>query len=166
MQFNNGKYGCRKLTDKPVSDFDIMKNMMKNSVTLYKDIEPKLVVNKWKCKDGTILNSRSRHDFVDHYDAKGEYYMVDGGLSYIHHTGNMECMCVYSTDSHDKIRDNFEWTSYGKTGRDPAKTNLLKNLDTDHISAIIETQVHLSDHILDVFKNELIYRTGVKNGTR
>jgi hypothetical protein len=149
-----------------LNDYDICLNMIKNSkvrladtITLYDETKSHLVCNKWKCKDGTILNSRSRHDYVDHYDVNGEYYMLDGGLSYIRHSGNMECMCVYSTDSHEKIRDNFEWTSYGKTGRDLAKTNLLKNLDTDHIEAIIETQVHLSDHILDVFKNELIYRS-------
>ena len=120
--------------------------------------ESLLVVNKWKCKDGTILNSRSRHDFVDHYDSNGEYYVVDGGLDYIRHSGNMECMCIYSTDSHEKIRDNFEWTSYGKTGRDPAKTQLLKDLDPYHIVAIIETQTHLPLHIKKIFQDELEYR--------
>ena len=67
-------------------------------------------------------------------------------------------MCVYSTDSHDKIRDNFEWTSYGKIGRDPAKTQLLKDLDPCHNVAIIESQSHLSPHIKKIFQDEIEYR--------
>ena len=120
--------------------------------------EPLLVVNKWKCKDGTILNSRSRHDYVDHYDTNGEYYMVDGGLSYIHHTGNMECMCVYSTDLHEKIRDNFEWGSYGKTGTEELHYILLKDLEDDHINAILRTQTRLLDHVKKIFQDEIEYR--------
>ena len=42
-----------------------------------------LVANVWKCLDGTILQSKHRHDFVDYTDAAGNYYMVDG-LSLIH----------------------------------------------------------------------------------
>ena len=120
--------------------------------------EALLVVNKWKCKDGTILNSRSRHDYVDHYDVNGEYYMVDGGLSYIRHTGNMEPMCVYSTDSHDKIRDNFEWGSYGKTGTEELHYILLKDLEDDHINAILRTQTRLLDHVKKIFQDEIEYR--------
>jgi hypothetical protein len=30
-----------------------------------------LLVNKWKCKDGTILHSRSTYDYVCHTNANG-----------------------------------------------------------------------------------------------
>ena len=132
------------------------------SVVLFgfsKDNMIHLLVNKWKCKDGTILHSHSTHDYVCHTDANGEFSFVDGGTSYIRHSGNMEPILVYSTDPHSKIRDNFEWTSYGINGDEEPKVNLLKDLTTEHISAIIQSQKHLPEHITKVFNDELTYRS-------
>lgn len=121
--------------------------------------EVKLLVNKWKCKDGVILHSKHRYDFVGHTDANGEFFFVDGGISgYIRHSGNMEPMLVYTSDPHELIRDNFEWTSYGINGDEPAKRQLLKELTVDHMNAILRTQKHLPEYILDLFRNELDYR--------
>lgn len=117
-----------------------------------------LLCNKWRCKDGTILHSRHRHDYVTHIDSNGELYTVDGGNSYIRHSGNMEPLLVYTNDPHELIRDNFEWTSYGINGDEPAKRQLLKELTVDHMNAILRTQKHLPEHIKEVFKNELAYR--------
>jgi len=117
-----------------------------------------LLVNKWKCKDGTILQSRHRHDYCTHTDSNGEHYMLDGGLEYFRHSGNLEPMCVYTNDSHEKIRDNFEWGSYGKNGEEELHYILLKDLTDEHISAILKTQKHLVEHIRKVFTDELIYR--------
>lgn len=117
------------------------------------------ICNKWKCKDGTILVSRHRHDYVTHVDSNGESYFLDGGLSYFRHSGNMEPMIVYNTDPHDKIRENFEWTSYGVNGDEDAKINLLKDLSYDHICAIIRTQTRLAPHIKKIFQDELTYRS-------
>jgi hypothetical protein len=117
-----------------------------------------LVCNKWKCKDGTILVSRNRYDYVTHVDSNGESYLLDGGLTYIRHSGNMECMCVYSTDSHEKIRENFEWGSYGKTGKEVLHYILLRDITDEHLCAIIKTQTHLSTHIMKLFTDELTYR--------
>lgn len=121
--------------------------------------EVHLLCNKWKCKDGTILVSKHRYDYVRHTDAEGEFYFVDGGIGgYIRHSGNMTPMLVYTNDPHELIRENFGWTSYGVNGDKPAKLNLLKDLTEDHIRAILSTQTHLPDYILNVFKNELTYR--------
>jgi len=118
----------------------------------------KLLVNKWKCKDGTILQSKHRHDYVSHTDANGEFYFVDGGISYIRHSGNMEPLLVYTTSPHEEIRDNFTWTSYGINGDKEPKINLLKDLSKDHIRAIISTQKQVPPHIREVFLNEILYR--------
>jgi len=117
-----------------------------------------LLVNKWKCKDGTILHSKHRHDYVSHTDVNGEFYFLDGGTDYYRHSGNMEPMCVYSTDPHEKIRDNFTWTSYGINGDEEPKVNLLKNLTDEHIGAILRTQTHLPEHIMKVFTDEVQFR--------
>jgi hypothetical protein len=118
-----------------------------------------IVCNKWRCKDGTVLNSHSRHDYITHTDAIGEFYFLDGGLIYIRHSGNMECMCVYSTDPHDKIRDNFEWGSYGKSGKEELHYIVLKDINDDHLCAIIKTQTHLDTHIMKIFTDEVTYRS-------
>jgi len=118
-----------------------------------------LLCNKWRCKDGTVLHSKHRHDYVSYTDANGEFYFVDGGISYIRHSGNMEPLLVYTTSPHEKIRDNFTWTSYGINGDEEPKVNLLKELTDDHISSIIRTQKHLAEYIMQVFINELAYRS-------
>lgn len=118
-----------------------------------------LLCNKWRCKDGTVLQSRHQHDHVSHTSENGEYSFCDGGAGgYIRHSGNMEPMLVYTNDPHELIRDNFEWTSYGINGDEPAKRQLLKELTVDHMNAILRTQKHLPTYILDLFKNELKYR--------
>lgn len=122
------------------------------------DNEVHLLCNKWKCKDGTILHSKHRYDFVSHTDANGEYSFCDGGLNYIRHSGNMTPMLVYTTDSHEVIRENFEWGSYGRNGDEELHYILLKNLTHEHIGAILKTQKHLAEHVLNVFRNELTYR--------
>jgi len=34
------------------------------------------------CPDGTIIQTRHRHDFVGHEDKNGNFYAIDGGLEY------------------------------------------------------------------------------------
>lgn len=117
-----------------------------------------LICNKWRCKDGTILHSKHRHDYVIHTAVDGTYSFADGGTDYIRHSGNMEPMLVYTSDPHELIRENFGWTSYGVNGDESAKYNLLKDLTSDHINAILRTQKHLPEHISKVFSDEILYR--------
>lgn len=118
-----------------------------------------LLCNKWRCKDGTILISKHKYDFVSHIDSNGEFSFVDGGTSgYIRHSGNMESICVYTNDPHELIRESFGWISYGINGDEPAQYNLLKDLSSEHIKAILKTQKHLPEYMKKVFSNELTYR--------
>ena len=43
----------------------------------------KLIRSCLETPDGTILQSRSRHDYRQHLDANGKTYMLDGGLDYV-----------------------------------------------------------------------------------
>ena len=46
----------------------------------------------------------------------------------------------------------------GKDGRQPLVYKLLKDLDSDHIEAILKTQHQISDFYKEIFKEELKYR--------
>lgn len=43
----------------------------------------KLIRNAIKTPDGTVLESTHTHDFKSHIDKNGNYYAIDGGLSYL-----------------------------------------------------------------------------------
>ena len=70
----------------------------------------RLVSNKLRTPDGTILQSFHRHDYVTHIDANGEKYMVDGGLSYPRRNTYkipFEELSVYNTDLFELVREEF-----------------------------------------------------------
>ena len=125
--------------------------------------ERQLIYSAWKTPDGTILHSRHRHDYCEHFDAVSkEWYILDGGLDYIRSSVNTvppEDLTLYADDPHEKIREVFVWKSYGKNCSQPEGVyTLLKDLTDEHLIAICETQAHLPDYIMKVFKNEIRFR--------
>ena len=122
------------------------------------DETPKLIVNRWKCKDGTILQSLHRHDYVDHVDKNNQYYSVDGGTVYIRVSGELTSLCLYTDDAHEEIRKYFAWGSYmGDFSGDKYWIPLYK-LGDSHIGAILHTQLHMPEHIRAMFIDEQEYR--------
>ena len=120
-----------------------------------------LVVNKIRTPDGTILWSRHRHDYVTHLDENGEEYMLDGGTEHIRTSVNevsAESLAVYTDDDHSVIREGFMWGTRGLTGDSPLIWKPLKDLEIDHINAILKTQTHIPDWVRTIFENELEYR--------
>ena len=128
--------------------------------------ERQLIYSAWRTPDGTILHSRHRHDYQEHFDTVSkEWYILDGGNDYIRCSVNQvpaEDLTLHSDDTHDKIREVFIWKSYGKNFSQPEGVyTLLKDLTDDHIIAICETQTHLPEYILEMFKNEIQFRGGL-----
>ena len=117
-----------------------------------------ILVSKMLCPDGKVLHSKYRHDYVDHTDANRFYYFLDGGNSYIRHSGNAELLTIYENDPHSKIRDHFCWGSRGKLGDEPLHYIILKDMEDGHINAILETQHHIQEYIRKVFEDELHVR--------
>jgi len=113
--------------------------------------------------DGTTLHSGSRWDYKEHVDTiTGETYFTDGGNDYIRRSVNIvrpTCLDVFYEDLHVKIRNVFSWGTYGKNGDEPFKRVLLKDMTNEHIQAIINTQTHIPDHMVNMFEDELTYRT-------
>ena len=124
--------------------------------------DEKIVANRIRTPDGTILESMHRHDYVTYTDANGLEYMVDGGLDYLrrnlHDDAPYEELSVYADDPHELIREVFKWGTRGKDGNQPLKYVPLKDLTSDHIEAILETQAHISGHIQNIFLDELSFR--------
>ena len=120
--------------------------------------EPKIVANRIRTPDGTILESMHRHDYVTYTDANGKEYMVDGGLDYlrriVHDDAPAEELSVYSDAPHSVIREVFKWGTRGKDGKQPLKFVVLKDMTTDHIEAILETQ-NLPGYMRKIFLDEL-----------
>jgi len=123
--------------------------------------ERKLLANVMRTPDGTVLQSNHVHDYVEHTDANGKLYMVDGGVQYIrrtwHDEDNGEDLSVYTDDPHAKIRDWFRWGTYGKEGKGPLVWSKLKHLSTNHIERILD-EGHARHHLVKVFKGELEFR--------
>ena len=122
----------------------------------------KLLANRIKTPDGTILESLHRHDYKTYIDKNGLEYMVDGGLEYLRRNVQDSApateMSVYNTDPHETIREAFKWGTRGKDGKQPLTYLVLKDMATDHIEAILETQTHITEEIRQVFIDELEYR--------
>ena len=120
--------------------------------------EARIVANRIRTPDGTILESMHRHDYVTYTDANGKEYMVDGGLDYlrrnVHEDAPAEELSVYSDAPHSVIREVFKWGTRGIDGKQPLKFVVLKDMTTDHIEAILETQ-NLPGYMRKIFLDEL-----------
>lgn len=112
--------------------------------------------------DGTILESRHRHDFRTHVDSiTKERYIVDGGLDYRRGTlDEVDCkdLCIYLEDGIELVRKTFTWGTYGKNGDEPYRQVKLCNMSDEHIQACLETQFTMHPHCREAFLMEQEYR--------
>jgi hypothetical protein len=122
--------------------------------------ESRILLNRIKTPDGTILTSYNRHNYVEYKDTlTKEVLMVDGGTDYLRrNVGTYEELSVYDDGSHITRRSAVHWGTRGKDGRQPLVYKPLKDLDSDHIEAILKTQHQISDFYREVFMEELKYR--------
>ena len=118
--------------------------------------------NSIRCPDGTEIVSRHVHDYVTHAQKDGRIYAVDGGNNYLRRVcvdKDWEDTSILGLIDHEVDRGIFTWTSFGVNGDEPPNTQLLEDMDTDHIKAILKSQVHLArTDIEKLFENELKWR--------
>lgn len=122
-----------------------------------------LLVNGLITPDGTVLISHYGHDYVTYTDKNGEWYMIDGGPSEYGtrmslNVEKAKVLKIYSNSKHSLIREYLEWGTYGKSGKEPHKYVALKDLELDHIKAILETQKHISETFRKILKKEIKFR--------
>lgn len=125
-----------------------------------KEGEPKIVYNALRTPDGTIIESKYRYDCKFYLDQNGKEYMVDGGLDYIHSSahGDEEYLTLTIDDDHERVRDFVTWGTYGIDGKQPLTFVRLKDMDTDHIKKVLETQAQMRPALRIAMQNELDYR--------
>ncbi len=132
----------------------------------YKEPQNHIVYNALQTPDGTILESLHRHDYKQYIDANGESYMIDGGLDYLRYNLIPKAppilLTVYNDDPHTLVRTVIRWGSYGVTGKDALKVQVLADMSNLHIKNIIENITHIPKWRMDIFEDELEYRK-VKN---
>ena len=126
-----------------------------------KEEKPKILSSRMRTPDGTILESKHRHDYVTHTDANGKEYMLDGGRDYVRCSanGDEELLTVTSDDSHSLIREVVNWGTYGKDGDEPLRYVTIAGLNPYHLRAILDThQKRMSPALYKVMQDEVKYR--------
>lgn len=122
-----------------------------------------LVYNAIRTPDGTVLESKHRHDYNVYVDKNGKEYMVDGGLDYtrrnVYDDAPYQELSVYLTDGHDKVREVVKWGTYGKDGNQPLSYILLKDMSTEHIQACLDNVKTMHPAYKESFKEELKLRS-------
>lgn len=124
-----------------------------------------IIRNAIKCPDGKILESKHRHDYQGHTcKLTGEYFMCDGGLDYFRGSINKvqpTYLHVTTDDPFEVQREAFTWGSYGKNGDEPLHYIKLKDMETEHILAILKTQTRIDGtYVQELFMQEMDYREG------
>ena len=119
-----------------------------------------LIANALRTPDGTVLESKSRHDYKEYVDANGKTYVIDGGLDYHRRStnGDEENMCMYDDEPHETQVQVLTWGTYGINGDQPLQYKTIAEMDTSHIEAVLQTVKHIRPMIKTVMQNELKFR--------
>ena len=116
-----------------------------------------LLVNMAQTPDGTLIQSKSHYNFVEHIDKDGKLYFIDGGLSYSRRSAGLVDRCLNYGDDHAVIRKHFKWGSRGVDGLSNLSWISLESMNKDHIESIVDGG-HGSDVVRQLMKDELEWR--------
>ena len=120
-----------------------------------------ILSNRMRTPDGTILESRYRHDYVTHLDNNGKKYMLDGGLDYVVCSANGDeyLLTIYTDHPHELIRLHAKWGTYGKQGDQPLSYVTISDMETEHLQACLDGQRGYPRPVIyKVMQDELEYR--------
>lgn len=122
-----------------------------------------IICNRIRTPDGKIITSEHVHDCVTYQDANGFEYTVDGGTRYLRRAWSTgappaEEISVYSNHIHQEIREVFKWGTRGVNGDQPLACIMLAEMSSEHINAVLETQVQISKHVRKIFEDEIKFR--------
>jgi len=98
-----------------------------------------LIRNAIQTPDGTILESKHRHDYRSYTDANGKTYMIDGGLEYLRSTVHADqiSLALYDDEPHEVQAQHLTWGTYGIRGDQPRRDIPIAEMETSHIEAVL-----------------------------
>jgi len=117
--------------------------------------------------DGTEIYSKTRNDLVEHTDANGQEYSVDGGLEYLKRSGaaDYEEMSLSLGDCMlEELVTIATWGTRGKDGKGELTQIPIYRMETDHIQAVLRTQKNIRDALEFLMRWELSRRMKEANG--
>ena len=122
----------------------------------------RLLRNALRTPDGTVLESKTRHDYKEYEDANGCIYIVDGGLDYSRRMVNRNApeidLSLTEADPHFLVRDYITWGTYGKQQDQPLSYISIAEMTNGHLQAVLDTQKNMYPQIRSLMEAELEYR--------
>lgn len=101
----------------------------------------RIILNRIRTPDGTILHSYSVHDYKTYTDQNGLEYMVDGGDEYLRRTIHKEApyeeLSIYDDEPFEIIRQHYCRGGRGKDGKQPLKWVPLFKMSDKWLKACI-----------------------------
>jgi hypothetical protein len=99
----------------------------------------RLIRNAIQTPDGTILESKHRHDYRSHNDANGKTYMIDGGLDYVRCSVHADqvSLALYDDEPHEVQAQYLTWGSFGIRGDQPRRDIPIAEMETTHLEAVL-----------------------------
>jgi len=118
-----------------------------------------LIRNAIQTPDGTILESKHRHDYRSHKDANGKIYVVDGGLDYVRATVHNDqiSLALYDTEPHSIQAQYLTWGTFGIRGDQPRRDIRIADMETAHLEVILK-ECHPTPVIRNCMTKELELR--------
>jgi len=122
----------------------------------------RLLRNALQTPDGTVLESKTRHDYKEYEDANGCIYIVDGGLDYSRRMVNRNApeidLSLTEDMPHFMVREKVTWGTYGKAGDQPLSYIAIADMETEHLEAVLDTQKNMYPQVRDLMQAEIEYR--------
>ncbi len=126
------------------------------------EIDRQIVYSAMRTPDGTILESKHGHDYVQHTQEDGKYYMLDGGCNYQRYSspGDHEWLTVYADEPFEKVRQYANRGGRGKDGTQPLTWIKLKDMTDEHLEGVVDySRIHHTEtwHLI-LIQKEIQYR--------
>lgn len=108
-------------------------------------------------KENKFLMSKHVHDFVS-FVVDGQQCSIDGGNEYLKRSGSFENMpgiaewSLDDSDPFEEIAAKLLWGTRGKDGKDPFRWVPLSECTTEHLRAILNTQILRSDDAATILR--------------
>jgi hypothetical protein len=98
-----------------------------------------LIYNAIQTPDGTILESKHRHDYRSHLDANGKDYVIDGGLEYVRSSihADQTSLALYDDETHAVQAHYLTWGTFGIRGDQPRRDVPIAEMETAHLEAVL-----------------------------